>query len=274
MTDPIKIYIREVEKTPLLTHEQEINLAKRIKKGDSRARKKMIQANLRLVISIAKKYTFLGIPLMDLIEEGNLGLMKAVQKYNHKMGFRVSTYAAWWIRQYITRSIPNIGKTIRIPVYMTELLTKYNKAVEELSHKKKRKPRLGEIAKYMAISPEKVKEIIEIARDTYSIHRPIGETGEDEFIDIMEDENIPSPVDAVGDFLREERVANLLEELNEKERKILTLRYGLKDGVFRTLGETAKTYKVTRERIRQIESVALNKLKTLLMQQEIEAGGI
>jgi RNA polymerase primary sigma factor len=126
MVDPIKLYIREVERTPLLTAEQEINLAKRIKKGDSRARKKMIQANLRLVINIAKRYTFLGVPLMDLIEEGNLGLMKAVGKYNHKMGFRFSTYAAWWIRQYITRSIPSIGKTIRIPVYMSELITKYN----------------------------------------------------------------------------------------------------------------------------------------------------
>lgn len=266
--DPIRLYIREVERIPLLTADEEIQLAKKIKKGDPRARKKMIQSNLRLVINIAKRYSRLGVPMMDLIEEGNMGLMKAVKKFNPSKGYRFSTYAAWWVRQYVTRAIANQGKTIRIPVYMIEMLSRYKKAIEELSHKLKRKPRTSEIAKYMKVPLKRIREISKMATATYSLDRPIGEEGTSEFIDILEDESVASPVDGVGDFLKSERVQDLLKELSPRDQKILVLRYGLKDGVSLTLAETARKFKVTRERIRQIEEVALGKLKELAIKQE------
>lgn len=270
--EAIKIYIHDVEKTPLLTPEEEYKLAVRVRKGDVKARRKMIQANLRLVINIAKRYSYLGVPLMDLIEEGNLGLMKAVSKFKPSKGFRFSTYAAWWIKQYVARGIANQGKTIRVPVYMIEMLSKYKKINEELSHKLKRKPRLSDIAKVMKLPLKKVKEVSQMANSTYSLNMPVGETGTSDFMDLIEDENVTAPSDDVAKFLRHERVTELLNEMRPRERKILTLRYGLKDGVSRTLGETAKHFGITRERVRQIEAVTLKKLKELVV-KEIEIFG-
>lgn len=271
--DPIRLYIREVEKIPLLTPQEEIKVARKVKKGDSRARRKMIQSNLRLVINIAKRYSRLGVPMMDLIEEGNLGLMKAVKKFNPGKGYRFSTYAAWWVRQYITRAIANQGKTIRIPVYMVELLSRYKKSIEHLSHKLKRKPRASEIAKYMKVPLKRVREMSKMVTGTYSLDKPIGEDGTSQFIDILEDESVASPVDEVGDFLRSERIQDLLKELSPRDQKILAMRYGLKDGVSMTLAETARKFHVTRERIRQIEESLLKKLKTLAMKQESKLVG-
>ena len=264
--DPIKLYIRDIEKIPLLTAEQEVALGGRANRGDTRARVKMIQSNLRLVINIAKKYSYLGVPMMDLIEEGNLGLMRAVTKFKPQKGFRFSTYAGWWIKQYVTRAIANQGKTIRIPVYMIEMLSRYRKVTERLSHRLKRKPRPGEIARSMEVSVKKVREISQMVTTTYSLDMPIGESGTSEFMDIVEDENLASPHDAIGDFFRSERVESLLSKMSDRERKILSLRYGLKDGQSRTLGETAKQFGITRERVRQIEEKALKRLRAIIAQ--------
>lgn len=266
--DPIKLYIRDIEKIPLLTPEQELHFSRRAKRGDYRARLKMIQSNLRLVINIAKKYSYLGVPMMDLIEEGNLGLMRAVTKFNPQRGFRFSTYAGWWIKQYVTRAIANQGKTIRIPVYMIEILSRYKKVVEALSHRLKRKPRQGEIAKAMKISVKKVREISQMVTSTYSLDMPIGESGTSEFMDIVEDESLSSPQDSVGDFFRSERVQQLLSRMNDRERQILVLRYGLRDGQSRTLGETAKHFGITRERVRQIEEKALKRLRAIVTKSD------
>jgi len=268
MTDSIKLYLREIKDIPLLNAEQEKDLATRIKKGSRVARQKMIRANLRLVISIAKRYSYLGIPLSDLIEEGNLGLMKAVEKYNPKKGYRFSTYAAWWIKQYITRAIANQGKTIRIPVYMVELLIRFKKVQEALAQKHKRTPSIQEIAKKMRRPVGKVKRLKEIVAKISSLHAPIGEDGSGEFMDLIEDESLSTSVDELATFLLRERIASLLEKMSTRERKILILRYGLKDGVTRTLDETAKKFGITRERVRQIEAAAMRKLRIYIKQQE------
>jgi len=270
MADSIKLYLKEIKDIPLLTAEQEIDLAKRIKKGSRAARQKMIKSNLRLVINIAKRYSYLGIPLSDLIEEGNLGLMKAVGKYNANKGYRFSTYAAWWIKQYITRAIANQGKTIRIPVYMVELLIRFKKVQELLSQKLKRTPSVQEIAKKMKKPVVKVKRLKEIVSKISSLHAPIGEDGSGEFMDLIEDESLSTSVDELASFLLRERIASLLEKMNTRERKILILRYGLKDGITRTLDETAKKFGITRERVRQIESAAMKKLRIYIKQQEKE----
>lgn len=265
--ESIKLYLREVEKTPLLTAEEEVKLARLVRKGNVKARLKMIQSNLRLVISIAKRYSYLGVPMMDLIEEGNMGLMRAVSKFKPSRGFRFSTYGAWWIKQYVARAIANQGKTVRVPVYMIEMLSKYKKVNEELSHRLKRKPRLSDIAKVMKLPIKKVKEISQMANTTYSLNMPVGETGTSDFMDLIEDERVAAPSDDVASFLRHERVTELLNEMRPRERKILILRYGLKDGVARTLGETAKHFGITRERVRQIEAVTLKKLKELIVKE-------
>ena len=270
MADSIKLYLKEIKDIPLLTAEQEIDLAGRIKKGSRAARQKMIKSNLRLVINIAKRYSYLGIPLSDLIEEGNLGLMKAVGKYNANKGYRFSTYAAWWIKQYITRAIANQGKTIRIPVYMVELLIRFKKVQELLSQKLKRTPSVQEIAKKMKKPVAKVKRLKEIVSKISSLHAPIGEDGSGEFMDLIEDESPSTSVDELASFLLRERIASLLEKMNSRERKILILRYGLKDSITRTLDETAKKFGITRERVRQIESAAMKKLRIYIKQQEKE----
>ena len=270
--DAIKLYLRAIKDIPLLTAEEEKSLACKIKRGNAPARRKMIQSNLRLVINIAKRYAKLGVPMMDLIEEGNLGLIKAVKKYNPHKGYRFSTYAAWWIKQYITRAIANQGKTIRIPVYMTEIINRWKRITEQLTQKYGRKPKTKEIAKKMRLSMRKVREISEVATKISSLDAPIGDDGTGQFMDLIEDSSSVSPMDNVTETLRHERVDRLLERMNEREKKILDLRFGLNDGTTHTLGETAKFFGITRERVRQIESVALEKLRAYIMQQSGELG--
>ena len=266
MTDPIRSYLKDIKEIPLLTARQEIELATRIRKGDTKARRQMTLSNLRLVINIAKRYSHLGVPLLDLIEEGNLGLMKAVVKYNPKKGFRFSTYGAWWIRQYITRAIANQGKTVRIPVYMTELLSKFKRITEELSQKLGRKPTVSELSRRMRLPVERIERLQELvtSSQTTSLETPVGEEGETEMIDLLQDETMPSPQDDTSHFLQHEHIDALLQKMNERERRVIVLRYGLEDGVSRTLGETAKFFNITRERVRQIEVVAMRKLRALI----------
>ena len=267
--DAIKRYLKEIKDIPLLTPKEEIDLAQKIKKGNKHAKEKMIRSNLRLVINIAKRYSYLGVPMLDLIEEGNLGLMKAVDKYNPKRGYRFSTYAAWWIKQYITRAIANQGKTIRIPVYMVEMIMKFKKIGDQLFNKLKRKPRMAEIAKKMRVSIKKVRQLSKMMTKIASLNAPIGETGSAEFGDLVEDESITTAIDEMSGFLQRERIAELLKEkMSPRERKILSLRFGLKDGVSHTLRDTAKHFGITRERVRQIENQAMKKLKAIITEQE------
>ncbi len=268
--DPIRSYLKDIKLIPLLTAKQEIDLAKKIRRGDLVAKRQMTLSNLRLVINIAKRYSHLGVPLLDLIEEGNLGLMKAVMKYNPAKGFRFSTYGAWWIRQYITRAIANQGKTVRIPVYMTELLSKFKRTTEELSQKLGRKPSASELARHMRLPIERVERLQELVTSSQatSLETPVGEEGETEMIDLLQDESTPSPQEDIGRFLQHERIDALLKKMNDRERRVLTLRYGLDDGVSRTLGETAKFFGITRERVRQIEVVAIKKLRALMVTEE------
>ncbi len=270
--DAIKLYLRAIKDTPLLTAAEEISLSKKVRAGNVHAQKRMIQSNLRLVVNIAKRYSKLGVPMMDLIEEGNLGLMKAVKKYNPYKGYRFSTYAAWWIKQYITRAIANQGKTIRIPVYMTEIINRWKRVTEQLTQKYGRKPKTKEVSKLMKLSMRKIREISETATKISSLDAPIGEEGTGQFIDLIEDNSSLSPTDNVTDSLRRERVVQLLDRMNEREKKILDLRFGLTDGATHTLGETAKMFGITRERVRQIESAALEKLRVFIMQQTGEMG--
>lgn len=267
--DAIKRYLREIKNIPLLTAEEEISLAKKIKKGDKKAKEKMIRSNLRLVINIAKRYSYLGVPILDLIEEGNLGLMKAVEKYNPKRGYRFSTYAAWWIKQYITRAIANQGKTIRIPVYMVEMIMKCKKVGDQLFNKLKRRPRMAEVAKKMRVSIKKVRQLNKMMTKIASLNAPIGESGTAEFGDLVEDESVGTAGDEMASFLQRERIMELLKEsMTPRERKILHLRFGLKDGITHTLRDTAKHFGITRERVRQIENQAKKKLRTIITEQE------
>ena len=268
--DAIRLYLKDIKKLPLLTPEEEIKLATRIKKGDRAARSKMIQSNLRLVINIAKKYSHLGVSMLDLIEEGNLGLMKAVEKFNPKKGYRFSTYAAWWIRQYISRAIANQGKTVRMPVYIIELLMRYKKVSEHLTNARKRKPNSSEIAKRMRIPIKRVKQLAKMASGVSSLNAPVGDEGSTEFMDLIEDENMVSAVDELSNFLTHERLKALLEKMSKREQKILGLRFGLKDGKAHTLRDTAKNFGITRERVRQIESAAMRKMRELMLQQDRE----
>ena len=264
--EPIRAYLKDIKAIPLLTSRQEVELATRIKKGDVRAKRQMIVSNLRLVINIAKRYSHLGVPLLDLIEEGNLGLMKAVTKYNPRKGFRFSTYGAWWIRQYITRAIANQGKTVRIPVYMTERLSKFKRVTEELTQRFGRRPSPQEIARSMHFSVERVLQLQELvtSSNATSLETPVGEGGETEMIDLLEDETNPTPHDSITRFLQRERIDTLLKRMTDRERSVLILRYGLDDGISRTLGETAKHFGITRERVRQIELAAMRKLRMYL----------
>lgn len=267
--DAIKLYLKDIKNIPLLTAAEELELARKIKKGNAAARAKMIRSNLRLVISIAKRYSYLGVPMMDLIEEGNLGLMKGVEKYNPKRGYRFSTYAAWWIRQYITRAIANQGKTIRVPVYMVETAMRFKKVSEQLSMEVKRKPTLKEIAGKMKLSLKKVRQLNRMVAKISSLNAPIGEEGTAEFMDLIEDENVSTAADELIEFLKKEHVDALLERMGPREKKILTLRFGLKDGIPRTLGSTAKRFGITRERVRQIENASMKKLREFLKEQGI-----
>ncbi len=269
--EALKTYLKEVRTIPLLTAEEEIELSKRIKKGDEQARKSMIRANLRLVINIAKRYFYLGVPFLDLIEEGNLGLMKAVDRFNSKKGFRFSTYAAWWVKQAITRSIIEQGKMIRIPVYMSELITKWKKTSESLSQKLKRIPTDEEIAKKMKISQSQIKQVtFWLGTQTSSLDAPVGEEGDSQVLDLVQDQAAVSPDAEIEHFLDKERIGNLLEIMNAREKEVLDMRFGLADGKPHTLAEVSKKLGVSRERVRQIEEEALAKLRRFVEQQENE----
>jgi len=266
--DPIKAYLKDIRPIPLLTPKEEIELARLIQKGDKDARDKMIRSNLRLVISIAKRYTNLGVPLSDLIEEGNIGLMKSVEKFDPERGFRFSTYSAWWIKQGISRAIIDQGKMIRVPVYMNEEILKYKKAVEKLTHKLKRRPRVNEIAKKLKVPIDKVKDWENSIAKMSSLDAPIGESGDGQVKDIIQDENVAAPDEQLEVFFNKERAMGYLDMLNERERKILDLRYGLTDGETHTLAEIAKTLGVSRERVRQIESATIKKIRQLLKERK------
>lgn len=266
--DPIRVYFKDVRQIPLLTPEEEIDLSEKVQMGDNEAREKMIKSNLRLVISIAKKYMNLGIPLSDLIEEGNIGLMRAVDKFDPKKGFRFSTYAAWWIKQSVSRSIVDQGKMIRIPVYMNEELARYKKATEHLTQKLKRKPRVAEIAKKMKVSVDHVRDLRQCVTKMSSLDAPIGEEGEGQFKDMIQDESLEAPHEEIESFLNKERALGFLQMMNDREREILDLRYGISDGEKKTLAEIAKRLGVSRERIRQIEAVAIQKLQDIFQKQK------
>ncbi len=270
--DAIKLYLKDIRDLPLLTAEEEKELAQKVKKGDKKARQKMIKSNLRLVINIAKKYSYLGVPMLDLIEEGNLGLMKAVTKYDPDKGYRFSTYAAWWIKQFITRAVANQGKTVRIPVYVMEMLMRFRKVKKHLLQKMKKTPQLSDIAKKMKLPVGRVRQLNHMASSIASLNAPIGETGDSEFMDLIEDENIVNSVDELSKFLLHERIEGLLEKMTEREKKILTLRFGLgEDGVSHTLRDTAKHFGITRERVRQIEAACMQKLRKMMEEQEKES---
>ncbi len=266
--DTIRLYLRDIKNIPLLTPEEEVKVSKKAKRGNAKARKLMIRSNLRLVVNIAKRYSFLGVSITDLIEEGNLGLMRAVHKFDPQKGYRFSTYAAWWIRQYITRAIANQSKTIRVPVYLTETITKWKRMTEHLTQKLGRTPILKEIAKKMRISIKKARRLSEIVTRTTSLHKPIGQDESGEFMDLIEDESAISPIDELSRLLRQEKIAELLDKMGAREKEILVLRYGLKDGTFRTLEETAKIFKISRERVRQIENNALRKLRSYMEESD------
>ncbi|MBI4227493.1 MAG: sigma-70 family RNA polymerase sigma factor [Candidatus Omnitrophica bacterium] len=274
MSDPIRLYLKDIKGIPLLTAPEELALARRVRRGDVRARRRMIQANLRLVISIAKRYGNLGVPLADLIEEGNLGLMRAVQKFNPTRGYRFSTYAAWWIKQFVLRAIANQGKTIRIPVYMVDVLSKYRKITERLAQRLGRKPEPAEIAKAMRLPLKKVEGLEELTATPASLDAPIGDEGTAQFMDLVENAGVTTSKDELAEFLTHEKVADLLERLTDRERAILSLRYGLQDGVTYTLGETAKQLGLTRERVRQIQSSAERKLHAFLLSRDATVGPI
>ncbi|MBU0683773.1 MAG: sigma-70 family RNA polymerase sigma factor [Candidatus Omnitrophota bacterium] len=270
--DAIKLYLKDIRDLPLLTAEQEKDLAIKIKKGNKKARQQMIQSNLRLVINIAKKYSYLGVPMLDLIEEGNLGLMKAVTKYDPHKGYRFSTYAAWWIKQFITRAVANQGKTVRIPVYVMEMLMRFHKVKKHLLQRMKKNPQLGDIAKKMKLPVSRVRQLSHMASNIASLNAPIGESGDSEFMDLIEDESIVNSVDELSKFLLHERIEGLLEKMTDREKRILTLRFGLtEDGVSHTLRDTAKHFGITRERVRQIEAACMHKLRKMMEDQEQEA---
>lgn len=261
--DALKLYIKDIKDIPLLTPENELKVARRIKRGDSQARRIMIRSNLRLVINIAKQYSKFGVPLLDLIEEGNLGLMKAVSKFNPKLGYRFSTYAAWWIKQHVTRALADQGKTVRIPVYMVETLSRFRKVNERLMHRYRRKAKVSELARAMKLPTSKIRELMQMDQGTTSLDQPVGEEGETSIMDLMEDPKMTTSQDHVNDMFRSERVTGLLEKMSPREREILELRFGLKDGEIHTLNEAAQIFNITRERVRQIEASALKKLRIL-----------
>ncbi|MGN0553569.1 MAG: RNA polymerase sigma factor RpoD [Oscillospiraceae bacterium] len=259
--DPVKIYLKEIGRVPLLSAEEEIELAERMAKGDKRAKKRLSEANLRLVVSIAKRYVGRGMQFLDLIQEGNLGLIKAVEKFDYTKGFKFSTYATWWIRQAITRAIADQARTIRIPVHMVETITKVKKVSSMLLHKNGHDATPEEIAAELDMEPERVREIMRIAQDPVSLETPIGEEEDSHLGDFIPDDDAPAPADAASLILLKEQLGEVLSTLTEREEKVLRLRFGLEDGRSRTLEEVGKEFNVTRERIRQIEAKALRKLR-------------
>ena len=261
MDDPVRVYLKEIGRVPLLTSEEEIELSIRIADGDAKAKQRLAEANLRLVVSIAKRYVGRGMQFLDLIQEGNLGLIKAVEKFDYTKGFKFSTYATWWIRQAITRSIADQARTIRIPVHMVETITKVKKVSSQLLHENGHEPTAKEIADKLGISVERVREIIRISQDPVSLETPIGEEEDSHLGDFIPDEDAPAPAEAASRTLLKEQLSEILGTLTDREEKVLRLRFGLEDGRPRTLEEVGKEFNVTRERIRQIEAKALRKLR-------------
>lgn len=259
--DPVRMYLKEIGRTPLLSAEEEMELAKRMENGDEVAKQKLCEANLRLVVSIAKRYVGRGMLFLDLIQEGNIGLIKAVDKFDWRKGFKFSTYATWWIRQAITRSIADQARTIRIPVHMVETINKLMRIQRQLLQELGREATPEEIAEHMGITPEKVREILKIAQEPVSLETPIGEEEDSHLGDFIPDEEIASPADAATYSMLKEQLMEVLSTLTDREQKVLKLRFGLEDGRARTLEEVGKQFDVTRERIRQIEAKALRKLR-------------
>jgi len=259
--DPVRMYLKEIGKVPLLSAEEEIELAQRMEQGDEEAKKKLAEANLRLVVSIAKRYVGRGMLFLDLIQEGNLGLIKAVEKFDYTKGYKFSTYATWWIRQAITRAIADQARTIRIPVHMVETINKLIRVSRQLLQELGREPTPEEIAKEMNMPVERVREIQKISQEPVSLETPIGEEEDSHLGDFLPDDNVPVPADAAAQTLLKEQLAEVMETLTDREKKVLSLRFGLEDGRGRTLEEVGKEFCVTRERIRQIEAKALRKLR-------------
>ena len=261
VNDPVRMYLKEIGKIPLLTPEEELELAKKMADGDEAAHQKMVEANLRLVVSIAKRYVGRGLPLLDLIQEGNLGLIKAVGKFDYTKGYKFSTYATWWIRQAISRAIADHARTIRIPVHMVETINRVSRASHELVQELGRDPSPQEIAKRLHLSVEKVEEIMRVSQEPISLEMPVGEEDDSHLGDFIQDEDAYEPADAASYALLREQLADVLKTLTPREEKVLSLRYGLTDGKMHTLEEVGDEFKVTRERIRQIEAKALRKLR-------------
>ncbi len=259
--DPVKVYLKEIGRVPLLTSEEEIELAIRISENDQEAKQRLSEANLRLVVSIAKRYVGRGMQFLDLIQEGNLGLIKAVDKFDYTKGFKFSTYATWWIRQAITRAIADQARTIRIPVHMVETINKVKKTNSQLLHENGRDPTAEEIAEKLDMPVEKVREILRVAQEPVSLETPIGEEEDSHLGDFIPDDDAQAPVDAASMALMREQLAEVLKTLTPREARVLSLRYGLEDGNPKTLEEVGKEFNVTRERIRQIEAKALRKLR-------------
>ena len=259
--DPVRMYLKEIGKVPLLSADEEIELAQRMEEGDEEAKKKLAEANLRLVVSIAKRYVGRGMLFLDLIQEGNLGLIKAVEKFDYRKGYKFSTYATWWIRQAITRAIADQARTIRIPVHMVETINKLIRVSRQLLQELGREPVPEEIAKEMNMPVERVREILKSSQEPVSLETPIGEEEDSHLGDFIQDDQVPVPADAAAFTLLREQLAEVLETLTDREQKVLRLRFGLDDGRARTLEEVGKEFNVTRERIRQIEAKALRKLR-------------
>jgi len=259
--DPVRMYLKEIGKVPLLNAEEEIELAKKMELGDQEAKKRLAEANLRLVVSIAKRYVGRGMLFLDLIQEGNLGLIKAVEKFDYRKGYKFSTYATWWIRQAITRAIADQARTIRIPVHMVETINKLVRISRQLLQELGREPSPEEIAEEMNLPVERVREILKISQEPVSLETPIGEEEDSHLGDFIQDDNVPVPADAAAFTLLKEQLVEVLGTLTEREQKVLRLRFGLDDGRARTLEEVGKEFNVTRERIRQIEAKALRKLR-------------
>lgn len=267
-SDPIDLYLKEISNTPLLNAVEENELAQRVSGGDVEARKKMIVSNLRLVVSIAKQYVGRGLPLLDLIEEGNLGLIRAVDKFDHERGTRFSTYASWWIKQAVTRSIADQARTIRLPVHVTDLISRWLRVSRKLAQSLGRRPTVSEVAASMGIPEEKVKRIAKLAQQPASLEMPVSDPNQGQLSDLLEDINVASPLEELDETLQREEVMTLLGHLREKERETLILRFGLRDGVSRTLEEIGETFGLTRERVRQIQVEAIRKLRRIILAEE------
>ena len=261
LDDPVRMYLKEIGRVPLLTAEEEIELAKRMEMGDKEAKQRLIESNLRLVVSIAKRYVGRGMLFLDLIQEGNMGLIKAVEKFDYRKGYKLSTYATWWIRQAITRAIADQARTIRIPVHMVETINKLVRTSRQLLQELGREPTAEEIAEEMGLTPERVREIQKIAQEPVSLETPIGEEEDSHLGDFIEDQDALAPAEAASFVMLKEQIEEVLDTLNEREQRVLRLRFGLDDGKARTLEEVGREFGVTRERIRQIEAKALRKLR-------------